>query len=608
MAANRPSVYDNQFFNAGAPAAGFKLYTYDSGTTTPKATYTDQAGTIPNTNPITLDSDGMCELWLGTGEYTLALYTGLIGSGGALVNTWDDVSGVASAGDITTLRADIASSTDATDGAGMVGHNAALNYAAGTIGAVLNDIAINVKMFPWLAKTDGTDTTAALQAAINANVPLIIPRGTYKYTALTGLSRSGLRIEGAGSDATILHCTGAGEAFKIDGAGAFLQSIHVSGLTIKGNSSTTSLLYLRDVARSSFIDLNVLEADNVSGVGFDLLGVQLCYFERCMCSQDRQAMTSAPYIGIQFRVSAMLLKCTNNLVNGCYWEGDGSPTGIKIGIRLYEGDQNTFTGGSSESVRTYGVSVGTFSKMNTFIGVGFESANATQDIIDGGVSTKYLNCYASKSMLLQGRNAVIDGGAYERIEVQSGAVRNKVQNCDVNHWATGAGGLVDAGTGTLTHNVYDEDAGEYLQDIAPKFLAFAPADMVNQTGAGTAVTVAFAEVIDDNGNFNSNTFTAPISGRYKFSAGVSLKALSTAATFAALEIVTSNRTYRTEQGLNPKAGALQTAISLAVDVMDMDAGDTAFVRLTVSGMAGDTATIIGNASTLWTTFSGGLAV
>lgn len=177
--ANRPSVYDNQFFNAGVPAAGFKLYTYESGTTTPKATYTDQAGTIPNTNPITLDADGMCELWLGSGEYTLALYTGLIGSGGALVNTWDDVEGAAGAGDITTLRADLANASDPSKGAGMGGHNATLNYAVATIGAVLNDVSINVKMFPWLAKCDGTtDDSAALNAAFASGYGSFVLPGT----------------------------------------------------------------------------------------------------------------------------------------------------------------------------------------------------------------------------------------------------------------------------------------------------------------------------------------------------------------------------------------------------------------------------------------------
>lgn len=49
-----------QYFenSAGQPLAGGRLYTYLAGTSTPKATYADQAGLVPNTNPIILDARG----------------------------------------------------------------------------------------------------------------------------------------------------------------------------------------------------------------------------------------------------------------------------------------------------------------------------------------------------------------------------------------------------------------------------------------------------------------------------------------------------------------------------------------------------------------------
>lgn len=48
-----------QFFSSiGTPLNGGKLYTYAAGTTDPKATYTDSAGTIPQTNPIVLNARG----------------------------------------------------------------------------------------------------------------------------------------------------------------------------------------------------------------------------------------------------------------------------------------------------------------------------------------------------------------------------------------------------------------------------------------------------------------------------------------------------------------------------------------------------------------------
>lgn len=92
--ATLPPLFPVQFFTAaGAPAAGYLLHTYESGTTTPKATYTNQAGTVENTNPIELDGAGKCALWLGDGEYTFALHD----PDDALVDSWDDVGGVPAA-------------------------------------------------------------------------------------------------------------------------------------------------------------------------------------------------------------------------------------------------------------------------------------------------------------------------------------------------------------------------------------------------------------------------------------------------------------------------------------------------------------------------------
>lgn len=54
------------FTNSGtfAPLSGGKVYTYEPGTTTPKATYTDSTGSATNTNPVILDSAGEASIWL----------------------------------------------------------------------------------------------------------------------------------------------------------------------------------------------------------------------------------------------------------------------------------------------------------------------------------------------------------------------------------------------------------------------------------------------------------------------------------------------------------------------------------------------------------------
>jgi hypothetical protein len=50
--------FDQYLDNAGDPLAEGKLYFYESGTTTPKTTYSDVNNSIPNTNPVLLSAAG----------------------------------------------------------------------------------------------------------------------------------------------------------------------------------------------------------------------------------------------------------------------------------------------------------------------------------------------------------------------------------------------------------------------------------------------------------------------------------------------------------------------------------------------------------------------
>lgn len=96
MATGLAPFFNSQFFtDSGAVAAGYYLYSYLAGTTTPQATKTDQGGATNNTNPIILDSAGRCNLWLtDTAEYAFELWTAPGNPGGALVKRWDDVGAI----------------------------------------------------------------------------------------------------------------------------------------------------------------------------------------------------------------------------------------------------------------------------------------------------------------------------------------------------------------------------------------------------------------------------------------------------------------------------------------------------------------------------------
>lgn len=77
------------FDSNGDPLNGGKLYTYEAGTSTPKATYTTTSGAIANTNPVILDSAGYADVWLGSGGYKFILTT----SADVTLWTIDDIGG-----------------------------------------------------------------------------------------------------------------------------------------------------------------------------------------------------------------------------------------------------------------------------------------------------------------------------------------------------------------------------------------------------------------------------------------------------------------------------------------------------------------------------------
>jgi hypothetical protein len=113
----------------GYPLAGGKLYSYQAGTLTPQATYTDATLTVPNPNPIILDAFGTAAVWLGSNAYKFNLL---------------DVNGVQQADfpidnviGLNNLSATLAAL--ASNGAGLIGYASSNIYPAGTVGAGLNN-------------------------------------------------------------------------------------------------------------------------------------------------------------------------------------------------------------------------------------------------------------------------------------------------------------------------------------------------------------------------------------------------------------------------------------------------------------------------------------
>ena len=74
----------------GDPLVGGKVYTYQAGTSTPLATYTDKGAGTPNANPVILDSRGEADIWLDSSNYKITVHD----SSDALIWTVDNVKSV----------------------------------------------------------------------------------------------------------------------------------------------------------------------------------------------------------------------------------------------------------------------------------------------------------------------------------------------------------------------------------------------------------------------------------------------------------------------------------------------------------------------------------
>ena len=108
----------------------------------------------------------------------------------------------------------------------------------------------------------------------------------------------------------------------------------------------------------------------------------------------------------------------------------------------------------------------------------------------------------------------------------------------------------------------------------PAFLA-SPASNQNDISINSAVDVVFGtEVYDQNGDFASNTFTAPVTGKYQFNITIYMSDFDASADYLQIDLDTSNRDYHTIMETTDEDGYMGMTIAA---LADMDANDTAKV-------------------------------
>jgi hypothetical protein len=551
-----------QFFDAnGNPLSGGKLYSYDAGTTTPRATYTDSTGNIANANPVILDTRGEASVWMDSGAYKLALYT----SANVLVWTVDGLNGP----DQATLA-----TLTASGGSNLIGFLQSGTGAQNrTVQSKLRD-TVSVKDFGAVGN-GVTDDTVAIQAAINSGATrVIVPRGTYRVDGTISLvTRGCLQIDGTLSRLSAYSASTRPlilinnvQLAKVCGSGSLTtQNASVDGLICFGPEDPS-------VAGNQTIDVQWCTAEGLSltgaGVGASNLGVIV----QC----------TAAYGG----------------ANVCYQNWIQNLEINSVGSGIYFGSQSNANMISHINMWNIGVHGINFAGND-----GSPSTYPTSSITDNIVSGLFISNSFSLTTSLRCVQASFNVFHGLHGEPGSGRLFSFDANSESNY-LTGIenhplAGVNQGQNNTILTNVTIANNG-------PRFLASLPASLANATGNGTAVTINFSSKVFDTwpgGAFSAGTFTCPLNGKYRMSGCVYLTGLSAGHTDITIELVTSNRTYLAYAETVSSQNITSACIPWTI-LADMEVSDTALVRVTVSGST-KTVNVYGDATTA-THFAGEL--
>lgn len=218
----------------GAPLAGGLVYTYAAGTTTPKATYTDQGALTPMSNPIVLDSAGRATWWL-IGAYKYIVKDAL----GNTIATTDNVTSFSTlaaagssffesfSGDGTTTGFTL-SSDEGTDSKGLM-----IFVDSGQISDIANGNfatdSIWTKGAGWTIGSNVATATGAISTAISQTATQTLVQGKSYAVTYTITQSAGTLVASIGGQAGIIRSiadtysdvivAGATQAIAFTGAG-----------------------------------------------------------------------------------------------------------------------------------------------------------------------------------------------------------------------------------------------------------------------------------------------------------------------------------------------------------------------------------------------------
>lgn len=388
--------------DAGNPLVGGLLYTYVSGTTTNKATYTSSTLGTANTNPVVLNARGEAQVWLGSGSYTMVLKT----AAGVTVWSVDGVSDGSLADQITVN--DGASGSLFTTLQGFINYLASagaaflgfLQAGAGAVRRSMQDKAreiVSVKDFG--AVGDGTtDDTAAIVAGITycqgRLQNLHFPPGIYRIHSKITLSGNPVGLIGEDSaphqqgstlpSVTLRWTGGASQMFEMQSSGwtfvgfaAENRGTATDWMLVTGgqhclferlsfipaNGTTNfsrSVIYVpsNELGYSTFRAIHFLDCAP-SFIQYDATGVSngvtpLVFEGRCVFESNSAGVTTILRAKACTFDSVRFTDCTFNSNDGqelCIVDTTDTPNTIAIASLIFDGACELDTSSSTSTMR-----------------------------------------------------------------------------------------------------------------------------------------------------------------------------------------------------------------------------------------------------------------
>jgi hypothetical protein len=190
--------------------------------------------------------------------------------------------------------------------------------------------------------------------------------------------------------------------------------------------------------------------------------------------------------------------------------------------------------------------------------------------VDSGVNTE------TRTLLVN--NAHSGGSMYNAFGVYVGGTDRKVT------LSADYGDSIMAFKTNNAERMKIDASGAVTMPSQPAFMAVKNAGQLNQA-INVYNTVTFGnEVFDRNADYDgSTTFTAPVTGVYQANIKIRIDQVDNQANYYLVRLQTSNRHYYTITDFDGSTGDLTYSTHSFSQLIDMDAGDTAYIQAYQAG-------------------------